>query len=242
MNAKKAIIIGASSGIGEALARVLSRNGYEVGLTARREERLREIAKALPTRGFVKRIDVSEPEPAMTALRALIAEMDGVDLIVINAGISLSSHAEWAQEKAVIDVNVSGFVAMSNVAWEYFLERGGGHIVGISSIAALKGYGRNTIYCASKAFVSSYMQGMRQKIHRKRVDILVTDIKPGFVATPMTANNKKMFWVADVDKAARQIFDAIRKRKTHAYITRRWRLAAWVTKLMPDWLFERFPS
>ena len=242
MDTKKAIIIGASSGIGEALARVLSDNGYEIGLTARREEKLQEIAKDLPTRSFVKRIDVSEPDQAMAALRVLIKEMNDVDLIVINAGISLASHAEWAQEKAVIDVNVSGFVAMCNVAWNYFLDRGNGHIVGISSIAALKGYGRNTIYCASKAFISSYMQGLRQKAHRKRVNILVTDIKPGFVATPMTENNKKMFWVAEVDKAARQIFNAIKKRKTHAYITRRWRLAAWVTKSIPNWLFERLPS
>lgn len=242
MKSRRAVIIGASSGIGAALAQELSRQGYEVGLTARREEKLRELAAQLPTRSYVRSLDIAQPDTARQVCRQLLEEMGEVELFVINAGISLKSHAEWAQEKAVIDVNVSGFVAMANVAWEYFEQRGGGHIVGISSVAALKGYGRNTVYCASKAFISTYMQGMRQKSHRKRANILVTDIKPGFVKTPMTENNTRMFWVAPVDVAARQMYQAIRKRKTHAYVTRRWRLVAWFLKLIPDWLFVRLPS
>ncbi len=242
MSTKRAVIIGASSGIGAALAQELSRHGYEVGLTARREEKLRALAAQLPTRSYVRSIDVAQPEAARQACRELLEEMQDVSLLIINAGISLKSHAEWLQEKAVIDVNVTGFVAMANLAWEYFEQRGGGHIVGISSIAALKGYGRNTVYCASKAFISTYMQGLRQKSHRKRANILVSDIKPGFVKTPMTESNKRMFWVAPVDVAARQIYQAIQKRRPHAYVTRRWRLMAWALKLMPDWLFVRLPS
>ena len=242
MTPPKAIIIGASSGIGSALARELASHGYEIGLTARRVDKLEALSASLPVRCFVRKMDVSRHEDARETCTSLIEAMGGVDMIVINAGISLSSHAEFAQEKAVIDVNVTGFVAICNLAMAYFGERGGGHIVGISSIAALKGYSRNTVYCASKSFISAYMQGMRQKSHRKGLNITVSDIRPGFVATEMTATNKSMFWVAPAEKAARQIFTAIRNKKSHAYITRRWRLVAWLTQLTPDWLFVRMPS
>jgi short-subunit dehydrogenase len=238
---RKAIIIGASSGIGEALAEELSARGYEVGLTARRLDKLKLIAQRLPTRSYVKQMDIAMHEPARAVFKELLSEMGDVDVVVINAGISLSSHAEWELEKQVIDVNVSGFVAIFKAAWEYYLPKGKGHIVGISSITALKGFHRNSVYCASKAFISSYMQGYRQKSHRKKANIVVTDIKPGFVETPLTAHNKNMFWVATPQKAARQIADVIEKKKPNAYITRRWRLFAWVLKLMPDWLFVRLP-
>ncbi|RMG31032.1 MAG: SDR family NAD(P)-dependent oxidoreductase [Methanobacteriota archaeon] len=156
----------------------------------------------------------------------------------MNSGVG-TIDPSWESEKQVIEVNVIGFVALANWAMEYFKERGGGHIVGISSIAALKGYGRTPAYCASKAFISTYMQGLQQRSNKKRMGITVTDVKPGFVATPMTEKNKGMFWVAPVEKAARQIYQAIAKRKRHAYITRRWRLVAWAIKAMPDRLYER---
>lgn len=127
---------------------------------------------------------------------------------------------------------------MANVAFQHFLEKGSGHLVGISSIAALRGNRESPAYNASKAFESNYLEGLRQKVRKLRLQITITDIKPGFVKTAM-AKGDGIFWAADADKAARQIYNAIRRRKSSAYITRRWRLVAWVMKLLPGFIYER---
>jgi short-subunit dehydrogenase len=237
---KKAIVIGASSGIGRALSRVLAEKGYEVGLAARRVELMEELRREIRTPTYIKRIDLREPDQARGCLRELIEEMGGVELIVVNSGVG-GAELTWEGELEMIAVNVTGFAAMARTGMEYFAERGSGHLVGISSITALKGV--TTTYSASKAFDSMYMEGLRLRAHRLGVDVQVTDIKPGFVETPMTAGREGRFWVASAEQAARQIYDAIRKRKRHAYITRRWRLMGWFLKLLPypvaAWLYRR---
>lgn len=238
---RKAIIIGASSGIGRNLAGVFSRHGYEVGLTARREALLFELQKELSGRSYVKKMDIAQTSAAREILQQLIAEMQDVDVIVINAGVSSRRRRDWEIEKKIIDINVAGFVAIASAAMEYFNQRGSGHIVGISSVASLKGFGRSAAYSASKAFISTYMQGLRQKSVKLGLNITVTDIKPGYVASEMTEKRKGLFWTAPAEKAAKQIYNAIEKKKNHAYVTRRWRLAAWTLKAIPDWLFIRLP-
>jgi short-subunit dehydrogenase len=186
-------------------------------------------------------MDVSHTEPARKILQELIKEMGSVDLVVINAGISTKSKASWEQEKQLISINVTGFVALATVAMDYFAERGGGHIVGISSVAAFKGFGISAAYCSSKTFISTYMQALRQKSNKLKLNITITDIKPGFIDTPMISGRKNAFWVTSADRAAREIYGVIRKKKNHAYIPGRWRLAAWLLKAIPDWLFIRLP-
>ena len=238
MGSPKAIIIGATSGIGRALAKEMAQHGYELGLTGRRENLLVELQQELSTPSYIRFMDVTRPEEARRILQELVEEMGGMDVIVLNSGVG-TIDPSWESEKRVIEVNVVGFVALANWAMEYFTERGGGHIVGISSVAALKGYGRTPAYCASKAFISTYMQGLQQKSNKKKLGITITDIKPGFVATPMTEKNQGMFWVASAEKAARQIYQAIARRKRYVYITRRWRIVGWITKAIPDWLYVR---
>mgnify|MGYP005726094015 CR=1 FL=1 len=239
---KKAIIIGASSGIGKALTIVLAENGYEVGLTARRKELLQALQSELLTKSYIRQMDVAQTEEARAVFQDLIAEMQDVDLVVINAGIGSSGKIEWERSKQIIEVNALGFAAIANAAMDYFIERGRGHIAGISSIAGIKGLGRYNAYSASKAFISNYMQGMRQQAVRKNLAITITDVKPGFVATPMTENNQAMFWVAPVEKAAQQIYTAIQKRKNHVYVTKRWRLVGWLLKILPEWVYLRIPG
>lgn len=238
---KKAIIIGASSGIGMELAKILSQNNYEVGLTARRESLLQDLQKELPGKSYIRKMDVAETAPARKIFQEMLSEIQDVELVVINAGIGSAGKIEWEREKLIIDVNATGFAAIANAAMDYFEERGSGHIVGISSIASLKGLGRYTAYSATKAFISQYMQGLRQRSHRRKMNITITDVKPGFVETPMTEDNQNMFWVAPVEKAAQQIYTAIQKRKNHAYITKRWRLVAWALQIMPEWIYLRLP-
>ncbi len=237
---KKAIIIGATSGIGRALAVELHRRGYVVGATGRRMGKLLELEDELHHRIHIQQMDVTELKKSREHLQSLIKNMDGMDIIILNAGISNYQGASgWDTEKHVIDVNVTGFSSLANFSFTYFEEQRHGHIVGISSIASLFGHGLSAVYNASKTFVSIYLQGYRQKANHSSANITVTDIKPGFVQSEMIRGMKGLFWVSNTDKSARQIANAIDKKKNHAYITRRWRLVAWLIKLTPNWFFDR---
>lgn len=226
----KAIVIGSSTGIGRALSKVLAENGYELGLAGRNTALMRELQVQLPGRTFIKQLDLTRVEEARQALQELLAEMGDVDLIVVNSGVG-TSDPDWEEELEILAVNVVGFATMARSAMEYFVERGKGHIVGISSVSALRGV--TTAYSASKAFDSMYLEALQFKADRLGVDVRVTDVKPGYVATPMTDGRVDLFWVAPVEVAARQIYEAIRKRKRHVYVTKRWRLMAWVMKTLP---------
>jgi short-subunit dehydrogenase len=236
---KTAIIIGASSGIGRALAVTLSRDGYRVGVVARRTELLAQLQAELTAPCVIKTIDVSQPELAMPLLRELIDEMHDVELFIVSAGTGFDNAGlAWEPERETIAVNVLGFASMVNVAVAHLEARGSGHLVGISSLAGLRGIGGAPAYAASKAFVSNYLQGMRYRLTKLKLPIVVTDVKPGFVDTPM-AKADRQFWVASPQTAARQIVAAIRGRRRHVYVTRRWRLIAWLMRVVPDALYAR---
>ena len=236
---KKAIVIGASTGIGRELSKILSREQYAVGVMARRVELLAELRSGMGTDMFVERIDVADPDAAMDALTKLIEKMGGVDLVVISAGTGhLNEALDWNLENETIKTNVAGFAAVANIALKHFLEKEAGHLVGISSIAALRGGRESPAYNASKAFESNYLEGIRQKVRNLGLPITITDIKPGFVKKAM-AKGDGIFWAADAHKAAMQIYDAIKRRKSVAYVTRRWRLVAWLMKLLPGFIYER---
>lgn len=185
-----------------------------------------------------KSFDVSSTE-AMSLLEDLIREMNGVEIIIISAGCGfINPNLDFDKEKKTIDVNVTGFAAMANVALKHFVKQGSGHIVGISSIAAIRGSGNAPAYNASKAFVSNYLEGLRQKVHKIGIPIIITEIQPGLVDTAM-AQGEGLFWVASPEKAALQIYKKIVAKKNHAYITKRWRSIAWLLKIMPSWLYYK---
>ncbi len=238
---KKAIIIGATSGIGWELAKIMSNNGYELGLTGRRVERLVSLANAQPGKVIHPQfMDVTEYEKSRQTLLELIQRMGGVDVIIINSGFGQIS-SKWEIEDKIIRTNAHGFAALANASYRYFIDErdANGHIVGISSLAAIRGSGLATTYNASKAFISSYMQGLRYRSMRKNRNIAITDIRPGFVETPMTEQNDFMFWVAPAEKAAQQIYDAIQKKKKVAYITKRWAIIAFLMRLIPDFIYGK---
>ncbi|MDD5170434.1 MAG: SDR family NAD(P)-dependent oxidoreductase [Syntrophales bacterium] len=236
---KRAIVIGASSGIGRELAIVLSQDGFVVGLTGRRIDHLEELRSNLPNPAFCRQMDISDHSRAMELLEDLIDEMGGVDLVVISAGTGfINSDLNWSEEKETIDVNVSGFAAMANVAFRHFVKAGRGHLVGISSIAAIRGSGDAPAYNASKAFLSNYLEGLRISASKAGLPILVTDVKPGFVDTAM-AKGEGLFWVAPPQKAARQIHKAIQKKAKHVYITRRWSVIGCLLRVLPDFIYAK---
>jgi len=234
---KKAIVVGGSSGIGRELARILSGDGYVVGVMARRIRLLEELGAE--TGAHVQEIDVADTESAIEILAKFIEKMGGVELVVICAGIGhLNAQLDWPLENETIKTNVTGFAAIANVAVKHFMEKGSGHLVGISSIAALRGGRQAPAYNASKAFESNYLEGLRQKVRKLGLPITITDIKPGFVKTAM-AKGDGIFWAADADKVALQIYKAIKQRKSCAYVTRRWRLIGWLLKMIPGPIYER---
>ena len=233
---KRCIIVGATSGIGRALALAFATRGYTVGITGRRADLLASLDAELAGTSFQSAFDIRD-NGAQAALARLIAQMQTVDVVVVCAGIGARNPTlDWQLEQDTLSTNVMGFASMCNVAWQHFVERGGGHLVGISSIAAVRG-GPIPAYNASKAFVSSYLEGLRARAIKDRRAITVTDIKPGFVHTDMAKGN--LFWVASTEKAAKQIVEAVEAKRKHAYITRRWRLIAWLLKTLPDWAYHR---
>ena len=234
---RTAVIIGASSGIGEALAHELNRAGWRLGLVARRLDRLEAVRQTLAPETVVRGLDVGQPDNA-AILEHLLEELGGVDLVIISAGTGHNGALHWEQDVETVSVNVVGFMAMANVAMRHFLDRGRGHLVGISSIAALRGNPAAT-YAASKAFQSVYLDGLRSVARDSGHPIAVTEVQPGGVDTamlkpdrPLPAVVRRLF-VASPAKAARQILRAVQKRKKHAYITRRYAAVAFLLKLLP---------
>lgn len=235
----KAIVVGASSGIGRELVKIFAGRGYEVGAMARRLPLLEELRSELGGKLHLKEGDVMQTAGAMAALAALLEEMGGADLIVLCSGIGdINGTLKWPLEEDTIRTNALGFAALANVAVHHFEARGGGQLVGISSVAALRGGRVAPAYNASKAFISNYMEGLRQKYARAKLPITITDIRPGFIQTAM-AKGPGVFWSAPVEKAARQIYAAIERKKRVAYITRRWRLVALMLRFLPAFLQER---
>ena len=133
---------------------------------------------------------------------------------------------------------MSGFTALAVVCMNYFIQRKTGHLVGISSIASIRGSDSCPAYNASKAFMSNYLEGLRVKARKSKLDISVTDIQPGFVDTAM-AQGEGLFWVASPSKAANQIFRAIQQKKKRVYITKRWAIIAWLLKVLPSCLYAK---
>lgn len=236
---KQAIIVGASSGLGWELAIQLADKGYQLGLMARREDLLEDLAAQLPGTHFTQFTDVTHAELAQQQLKDLIERMGDVELIVLSSGVGLyEKKLDWTVEREMIDVNVRGFAAMALVSYEYFEQRGGGHLAGISSVASHIFGGLTLTYHATKAFVSNYLAGMRSRARRTKLPITITTIEPGFVKTPMVQGNP--FWMAPVEKGVAQMVDGLLKEKNHIYITKRWRLVVWIVCLMPQWLLRRF--
>ncbi len=241
---KKVIIVGATSGMGKELAMVYLNKGCHVGITGRRIELLEQIHEKYPSQVFIESFDV-QADNAVEHLESLIKKMGGMDVLIYSSGYGdVSKELNWEIEKCTYETNVKGFIGIVHKSFNYFVAQGHGQIAAISSIAALRGNSEAPAYSASKAFMSTYMEGLHMKALRlrtpdgERIPISVTDIQAGFVATK-PAKAGFVFWVAPVGKAVKQIYHAIEWKKRKAYVTRRWVLIAWMLKLMPFYVFRR---
>jgi short-subunit dehydrogenase len=210
-----------------------------VGITGRRTALLTELKQSNPDAFCISTFDISDTETSILHLEALVAELDGLDLLFISSGTGdFNDKLDFSIEKRTIDTNVLGFTCVADWAFNFFEKQKHGHIAAISSVAGLRGNRSVPSYNATKAFQINYLEALRQKAKHLRLPITITDVRPGFVNTAM-AKGDGQFWVAPVEKAAKQIFTAIRQKKKIVYITKRWWLIAALLKHIPRQIYDR---
>jgi short-subunit dehydrogenase len=237
----KAIIVGASSGIGEAMARQLAAEGCQVALVARRAAELERLQAEQPARfkGYVH--DVRQPDEATELFERIVRDLGGLDLLVYAAGVMTKvAEGEYAfdKDREMIEVNLVGAMAWMNLAAARFQAARAGTILGISSIAGERGRRGNPGYGTSKAAMTAYLEALRNRCTRYGVNVATA--KPGFVATPMTAGLQGLLWVIPADEAARQCL-AIARKGTSAtgFVPKRWGMVATVIRNIPSLVFRR---
>jgi short-subunit dehydrogenase len=236
---KNALVIGASSGIGKELSKLLAADGYKVIITGRREKLLEEIKATNPNQFIVKKHDVTDLNSCDTLFETLKNELKTIDLIVYSSGIGTPNYdLAWNKELPTLQTNVLAATKIYGLSYQLFKQQGFGHLVGISSIASIRGNRFVPAYFASKSFQASYLESLWMKGKRSKANIYVTDIQPGFIDTEMALGDT--FWMASVEKSTKQIYSAIKKKKKKAYITKRWGLIALVLKIVPSSLLYKF--
>ncbi|MFO7673261.1 MAG: SDR family NAD(P)-dependent oxidoreductase, partial [Lutibacter sp.] len=204
---KRALIIGASSGIGKELAKLLAEDGYKVVITGRREKLLEEIKAGNPENFVVKVNDVTDLNACETLFADLEKEFKSIDLVVYSSGVGNPNYElAWEKELPTLQTNVISAVKIYGLAYNLFRKQGHGHLVGISSIASIRGNRHVPAYFASKAFQANYLESLWMKGKRSKAEIYVTDIQPGFVDTSLALGTT--FCMPSAEKAAKQIYTA----------------------------------
>lgn len=233
-----AVITGASSGIGWSLAKLLAAEGCKVGLLARRREALETLAKEIGANAVIAPADVGDRDQTLAAIRQVVDQLGPVDLLIANAGFGIETQYDPVNSvdiENMMRVNFLGVVYAIEAVLPAMLQRRQGHLAAVSSLAAYKGMPGKSGYCASKAAINVYLEGLRLQLRGKGVG--VTTICPGWVKTPMTAKNPfPMPFMVESDDAARRILNAIRRGKkvynfpwATTFLTK---LASW----LPDWI------
>jgi short-subunit dehydrogenase len=234
-----AIITGASSGIGRALAVALAAQGARVGVTARRSDFLESLVQEIRTKGGTIEAapaDVEDRQALLAAVHDLAAKLGPVDLMIANAGVGFHTGANPMNVPGVEQmtrVNFLGTVYAFESVLPEMLKRGSGHIVAIASLAAYKGLPGAAAYCATKAAVKNYCEALRVELYGKGV--AVTCVCPGFIDTPMTVNNPKpMPFLMTADEGARRILRALERKPAVFDFPKPMKFLMWLSRWAPD--------
>jgi len=230
---KRAIVIGASSGIGQEVAKLLISQGWTVGVAARRIERMQGIGAVA-----VERIDVTTDE-ATTALERLINKTGGMDLFFYASGIG-KQNRELSEdiELATLETNGVGFTRMIGAAYRYFACHGGGHIAAITSIGGTKGLGPAPAYSATKAMQNTYLQALEQLANSQKLKIRFTDIRPGFVDTALLSGDFHYPMMLKPEKVAKEIVCAINHRRHIRIIDWKYRILTALWRRIPRFIWR----
>lgn len=236
---KKAIVIGASSGIGAALVHNLSKRGYRVAALARREAELTAVCDAVDNvTTYVH--DVTNHDTIPDLFQKIVRDLGGLDVVIYNAGVQpevAPDEYDFTKDHYMVNVNLLGAMAWLNQAAQRFNRIQHGSIAAVSSVAGDRGRSAFPGYHTSKGALSIYMESLRNRLAKRGVTI--TTIKPGFVDTPLLENADKTFWVISAADAAHQIVNAIEAGKQTIYIPARWRWVMLIIKHIPSFIFRR---
>ncbi len=235
---RRAIIVGATSGIGREVAVLLAQGGWTVGVAGRRENLLRDLVDSTGGVACHEVIDVNDAT-APARLQRLIEKLGGMDLYFHSSGIGWQNvELDTDKEMRTVETNTMGFTRLVTAAYNYFAAHGGGHIAAISSIAGTKGLGAAPAYSATKAFQQHYLESLQQLAAIQHHHITITDIRPGFVATDLIAGSNFPMQLRTPD-VAHAIVRAINHRKKVLTIDWRYRLLVALWRLVPRSLWVR---
>jgi short-subunit dehydrogenase len=230
---KKAIVIGASSGIGQEVAKLLIQQGWTVGVAARRVERMQDLGAAA-----IEQIDVTT-EDAISGLTTLISKIDGMNLFFYASGIGKQNrNLKEDIELATMQTNGVGFTRMIGAAYRYFASHGGGHIAAITSIGGTKGLGPAPAYSATKAMQNTYLQALEQLANSQKLKIRFTDIRPGFVDTALLSGDFHYPMMLKPEKVAKEIVCAINHRRHIRIIDWKYRILTALWRRIPRFLWR----
>ena len=213
---KRAIIIGATSGIGKEVAQRLLSEGWQIGIAGRRQSALEDFRQIAPEQIKIQSLDVTQEDSA-GKLDALIHQLGGMDLFLLSSGIGFQNmDLKMEIELNTARTNVEGFTRMVDTAFSYFKNNGGGHLAVISSIAGTKGLGVAPAYSATKRFQNTYIDALEQLAHLQKLNIHFTDIRPGFVATDLLNDGKHYPMLMKTDQVGRDIVRALHRKQRRA--------------------------
>jgi NADP-dependent 3-hydroxy acid dehydrogenase YdfG len=236
---KRAIVMGASSGMGQEVSKLLLQDGWNVGIAARRLEELEALAAAYPGKVEVMQIDVTDPD-APRLLLELIDRLGGVGLYFHASGVGKQNMSlDAAIEERTVMTNAVGFTRMVDTVFNYMASHQGGDIAVISSIAGTKGLGAAPSYSATKSFQNLYIQALEQQAHMRDLPIRFTDIRPGFVDTPLLGDGHRYPLLMSKEKVAREILEAIHRHQHVRVIDWRYRILVPLWRLIPNCLWRR---
>jgi short-subunit dehydrogenase len=240
----KVLVLGATAGLAMPVCRLLAAQGAQLFLVARNSQKLAVLAADLRTRGatFVDTAvaDLDDTAQHAALLTHAVSSLGGCDVALIAHGVlgnPRQTDVDFAASLALLQTNLISTISLCIWLAEYFVSRHAGLLAVISSVAGERGYSRNTIYGASKAGLTVYLGGLRQRIHREGVTVLT--IKPGPVRTPMTVGANGEQYFADADKVGAQILHAIEQRKEILYTPRFWAAIMFFVRLVPERIFKK---
>ena len=242
---RRVFITGASSGIGEALARHYAGADSQLGLLARRRDALERLAATLPGQSAVYAADAADAVAAGAAAQNFIGRFGVPDLVIANAGVSVGTHGDDLQDveklRRVLDVNVAGLAATLAAFAPAMRSAGAGTLCGIASVAGFRGLPGAGAYSASKAAAITWLEALRGELAGSGVAVVT--ICPGYIDTPMTQVNRyRMPFLLPADEAARRIARAIAARRRLAVIPWQMALATLVLRALPGWLYDRLAA
>jgi short-subunit dehydrogenase len=211
-----------------------------VAITGRRLEKLEAIKKLYPKQVLIKQNDIQDVAEVEKVFHEIVVAFKTIDLVIQSSGVGfVNPQLEWELQAQTINTNVLGCTKLYVLAYQLFKKQQFGHLVGISSIASIRGNRSAPDYFASKSYQKAYLESLYIKTKSiKSKKVFITEIRPGFIDTAMALGDA-IFWMVPLEKASKQIYSAIQKKKRVAYISKRWFFIAVVLKIMPAWVLKK---